>query len=478
MRKFLALALVLALASVAGLGYVGSYLQGGRNELGCTETVLQGDVEAARGLSIQMNTLYDDRLLWRTSMAPGSADQAQTEFQFLNSRYQWEDFGDSLELYIPSTDFGISGSGGLDLDERDFDMLTEPALDVASRAPDGETYTERVRLADYYQYYPIYLRIDRQDSGSWTIAAVSQEDGTVYYQGKVEITDLLPFRIPVDRDTVVEVTIEKGKDGVVYDINSSSNGGAYVNAESVFTEDGVFVYMEARISRSTIVEPGQGSEQEAQEVYEEEILPLGLYYIPLEGEQIDLDTFEIRQVYQVDQGREGLDLQRSGDGKDLLFFTREGEELVMSVLDGGTAEEKQRLILGRQEGDSGFAQLDTVVQEDLVVTAANNGQIFVVCPQVDGSYQVNMASRLNSEAAYYYQGIRGNLAPQGVAYDGERLALLAGDSYHYSWEDPAFYLVVCTADGVEYASAFSDTHSSNPYDAYSYQILDLVLTVD
>ena len=148
------------------------------------------------------------------------------------------------EIYTGSTSFSMSSSGGIDFSEytgegewdpgrsMEHSLMVLSAADVAERTENGETRTETLRLADYYDYYPITVELYLPD----------QEGRSYVYTTWAECQALADyFRLKVPEDLMVEVSVTKDEYGQVSNVESNDVGNQrfWFDCRSVVVENGV-----------------------------------------------------------------------------------------------------------------------------------------------------------------------------------------------------------------------------------------------
>ena len=118
--------------------------------------------------------------------------------------------------------------------------LMRPVRDVASRTAAGEARTETVRLADYYESYPIALNTASRKYPNSSIDVYSGESA---WLGEY-------FKVKVDETLVRVVTVEKDGAGQVVSISmdigqKDTNCGGSLVGRGVITEQGIFLIAES-----------------------------------------------------------------------------------------------------------------------------------------------------------------------------------------------------------------------------------------
>lgn len=216
-----------------------------KEEVVVTEESVLGDPGAAEGFVLEWKTDWQEQLLWNTRYTIGT-EETVTGFSFRAKKAKWSRPAEEkvrLEIY------GSWGGSGI-LEPGDA-IWPEIALAAAERTEPGERHTERLRFADYYEYYPVEFHVTKNNS----IYYYDNSDG----EEKNFWTDF--FRIPVPEEHILEVTVEKDAEGNCIFINcNSSEGGLGVYAVCAFGETDCYFTFACRTAdgESTATEGAYG----------------------------------------------------------------------------------------------------------------------------------------------------------------------------------------------------------------------------
>lgn len=440
MKKYLIILPLLLAASIGTLigGHI--WLNSARDQVELTEYVLDGD-PAAAGVTVTFRARdAEGHLNWETTFTPGGAETAETAFAFsakeqpLQSRAR-----DTVSLYT-------FGSGGYLRSGRAFELEDDPYTPVlafravADRTPDGTERTETVRLADYYEYYPIVLDVDKR----YYWASISSLDNS--FLGEY-------FRLKVPEDKQLEIMVRKDDGGNIVSLQYNQIGERedWVNSSGVITDRGIYMiaesYNQDGISDNRL-QCRDGS---------------GVHFIPvrdLESEQQDgwsdwWDVSKIRLFYPTGDART-LYLGVSPDESKLLLYTQENNMLVLTILDAVTGEALQRLDLVECEG--GFPNLERVEQNDLYFVMADSQ--FCLIAETGGRYQRVLTGETDIFSQYYYY-----LDNALVAWDGKHMAIAAASYYcsFYNSYEHNILLGVWDQKGLLYLGGYDYGISRDPY---------------
>ena len=338
--------------------------------------VREGDAAALAGLSVQVRLRSGDRLQWDSRVA---LDTGAQETEFLASLSPIREGSASrprADLYTGAS-FGITTTGALDAEEMeregmmaapiaalyketlaegDFPRLSEEEAEANQNAaaasmeigPEEPTAQARVDLSDYYDFAP--LAFDLHIPG----AQVEIPD-----EARAAIAAF--FRIPVPKGSWADVSIEIDAQGNLVSANMSSLSGpaaaAYsAQALSAVTEEACFLALanggEGRLDLSHV--PGGN----------------GVYVLPLRSEargsgvQVTPDADALCNAYPLPAEARAQGLFLDDGGEAVRLYTREGDELFLTVLDlaslqAGQGEALQRVrVCAIQEEDYVNGELD------------------------------------------------------------------------------------------------------------------------
>ena len=296
------------------------------------ETVLAGDRSAAQGLEIACS-VYDDshHLRWDVALTLGGDIAPETEFQFFTGRHYWEIPPEyTAQLYPAPLNFSMSGRVAED-DQRDaeYEYMVRPAMDAASRTAPGEKRTETLRLADYYDCYPLALE-------AWT------PEGPIYstsWRGSGRTLDREEwqkvndyFRMPVPPEATVTVTAERNEAGELVEISCEETEAAEQFAPMSFlgVASGEALYL-------PVIPSQEAPDQVA----------AGIHMVPLleKEDRLTPDLDHIRLLYPLALAAADdlINFTWNQDGSLLMLYTREAGRLVLTTVDPHTGEAVQQI---------------------------------------------------------------------------------------------------------------------------------------
>lgn len=464
MKKSGILAAVCFLAVLCAIPVITLRINREKEEIQITEVPLSGDPEEAEGLCLEYSVHWDRKLLWDTVYLPGSGREAKSRFSFSSEEAVWPERAEDGIQWMTAGGWGMSGSGGIDLDEVYFSALVKSAAD---RVQPGETQAVEVRLADYYDYYPFCL-------------SVTSERYNLYYGLDFQMEagiDVLARQIalPVSEEERVLILIRKDEAGNCVEVNcqnqTAGSGGLYFEEEArrvydsaaereiVRTLDGAFAeqgfYLGYAFSLEEKKEGGWGIFYLP---YTEEPEARGRYSMAAYSGKT-LDTGRCRRVWEAENsGIELTDMawdEEAGllylvgveEGKENLYvLQKEGEELSLlqrifiadpceapgTEIWGGMKRIGDGLLLTWERGSMGRGCFVFLTREDGVYSVFCRGNF----PGISEESSEEYASLFPWE----YCGV----------FDGERLALAAFDT----WQSTDVWLEVFRREGMTYSGRY------------------------
>ena len=452
MKKTLLSCFLLSCLSAGLIGGSAAVLDGRKNEVTVTETVLSGDRLAAEGLQIHSDFFLtggdhgDIRNIWWTIGQRFAGETAyDVDFHYATEpysrSYEWEYGGLQLQAlgdYTSSSDVDWPQNAAYE------DLARRMVADTGRDDPDSPYHTVWMDLADYFDHVPIDFALDVP---SGLTDRTSGGSGEALYRKLNEV-----FRIPVTRDMrlLLELRIsneetEALRSGSTADYNEQAHGhentvGWYdqlFDMAGACTADGVYFTFSPRPDGTPPLDVSQIT------------LGYGIYYLPMVDSTkhngflepdpdglcraipLDPEAFDVIEnvIYQEKQDRLFL-LARKNDVCNLLSYRESTRELLsMLTLDaGGEALSKLRC-----EADGLLALFD-------------GGTFRFIAEGLDGYAPVIAGdlSMLWPDAALDDESTR-------IAFDGERLAIVGGAGWASS-ED--YYIAVLNRSGLQFLASY------------------------
>lgn len=440
MRKLLITFFLLLTLSVSVLVIGHRTVDSLQDQITVTETVLDGDPAAAQGLTVTLDTDCEGQLFWHTTYEIG-ADPTQdslptADFSFsavpVNSPVSISDF---LFLEFGSVYYHANGNLRMEDLSDSFDpddslgasIMMAPAADLAARTLPGETSSETVNLCDYYSYYPIGLQY--------------RTGGTFGTQLSIDpgFRDTLTryFRIPVSEEIQVTVSISKDEADNIRSASCDLAAGSIpINNGGIVTEEGFYLILWTKDpADADLVSHIAGG--------------YGVYFIPVQQSEDDLSPVvsdRIRNICSMDpEAAQAVYLAESQDRTKLFLFTREEDQLVMTVLQKETWEPLQHLILPPGQIQTVTAKDDTLI---LRIWDGTSSRMLVINNE-EGAYSVWLDTVMGDVQ---------NLTSNDICdfcFDGERLAVA-----FYVFDSASFRLQVYDRSGLLYEGQYDHTGDS------------------
>lgn len=325
MRKAMIVFMAALILLTVCFGILHGYFLGVSDDVTVVRNTLYGDPAAADGLNILVRNQYSQNLLWETSMTLGTDAVPETEFSFDNDYIRIPDEPEysGIEFSTVRNVFFFRYSNLPESAEQKYRPLIDALTEAIDAVPEGETKTFTLNFADYLEYYPLEGQVILPDLTTtfselvhW--AADSEEIA-------IAINDF--FRIPLDGVFTVEYTIDKtnpgSSDGASIDMNY------FPTASGVATEDACYFTFNTLMDDGTIVDTS--------------LIPggYGIYRLPYDETGLNFDAMEM--VYALDPA-EGYEwMQLSADGKRIRLYTRQGDDLMLRIIDIATMSQIQKI---------------------------------------------------------------------------------------------------------------------------------------
>ena len=460
MRRSLFVSLLcMGLALVAiPLGWM--RVDGEKEDVAIWEETLSGDLEAASGITVQVASHWNGRLLWNTEYTVGDSGEARSDLTFSSKRVEWEREARRAARmdFVYGTEFG-TGEGdqykGISLESMPCLPYPEAVQAVAGRAGAAGKYAETVRIGEYYEYYPVFFEI----SG---ISVTYQGD---YGDETVFLTEL--FHIGTAQDCL-ELQLEKRGAGAVTSLSGQKVGrpGDIMIADaSAFGKAGAYyAFSCADAETGARVDRGENA---------------GIFYLPFEQEKygICVDLGQMKKVCDLPEDTAPAEMLLDEE-RGCLYMAARGRndyELLVYSLDQGKPALTQQVALGQgrlcrtEDGEEeGIYLADTDValepapttfcamsreEGGLLMTWSDNGFSFMT--EEDGEYGLWCSGQFPEQPEEEYVGTGGggwvcnHMFPieSACLFDGERLVLAAFED----WDSLNVLLAVYDRDGNLYS---------------------------
>lgn len=493
MRKTLVLFLVLALVCGCGAVLAAQAVSAPRADVAFREEVVSGDPAAAAGLEAVYDVRMNDRLIWDSTLRFSGNDYTyDTAFRYVprgeEADPQLTYNGVMIDLI---RDAGITGSD-LDVNPYGYGTAFRQLLDDTEP---GSTGTTVIRVADYYEEYPLRFTVDLPD---FTFSDMDDAEEEARYPEPMARTCRALrefFRIPTLPDEYLELDVDKNVDGTCSSrgLSSVDKGDAFnLSTESVLTEGGCYFWFSNRTRNGKTVDTSR--------------IPggYGVYLLPLvesqwsdwaEGMLPDPDG--LRVFYPVDPAAEILHAGLSRDETRLLLYTRENGKYMLRVIGLSSGELLQELTIAACSGDADEEWLNIFELPDFICLRQSDSTLYVLTEREDGQYQLALQCPLTGADDLWFTTSGANT----MAFDGTRLVIAGNNTRYaayaggtvykqlsdgaevtlypnedfYSYDSCGLYLLVFDASGLIYRgvyySSLEDTLEDPQNRSYSQTIL-------
>lgn len=433
MRKSFILAVLLAGFSL-GVLLVGTwYINQGRDKVEISEHILFGDLTEAEGISFQVHSQWDHKLVWHTEYQIGNQPQTKSVFQFYPKGVMdsFDVAETEIAFYLPAG-FGATGNDLLRLNEWELPYV-RLFQEVADRTGAGEERTEEFYLADYYPYYPLRFEVQSSKISSMIVPEDAQKRINQYFQ------------IPVLPDHKVEISIQKdGNDEVVQLKCNNLEGGMDVRTSGIVLDNGCYFAIACYNSEEQLLDRELSG------------MESGIYFLPYhweEGERLSGEPYAVMEyenitcVYPLEAEQEAVVvLQEEGDR--FLLVTKEEDQLVLTVIEKETYQTLQRMEIFAWEEEELFQSLEQ--GEEGILISMNNGRFCFLAKDEMGFYQDRIYGDFNRIEDVWER--RSLIMEHSFAWDGERL-VIAG--FQYQWSYNSVYLAVFRKTGMVFLGFYS-----------------------
>ena len=422
MRKALIAFVLLFTLCIGGAVAVAVDVNSVRDQVIFTEEVVFGDKSAVEGLTIRAEAALDNgHLNWNSTHTIGAENTTDTEYFFSAERpdrpVNYEPFGLML------SNSGVRAHWDWD-EAESADELSGLSLaywELMQCAPDGEEVERTIRLADYYDYYPLEISVElpnyymditdsRYDKSYGTPVTEAQLDNMK--QLYEALTDCL--KIPVLPHETMEISLTRSGDHV-YSWGSGSGAGERYHSYSLsaVTDDAFYFTIYNRSNEDNLMDMSRLAGG------------FGIYRVPYRYSETDTTTMtepdKLEMVYPLDEECVVSWLATTTDGSRLILITQEvNGDYLLRIIDCFSMEILQEEVLYNEEEEYGPYAHDC--REDYILIRTSNGGIILFEEVGDGTFTRKLDLNPTEEEM---------LSPgfHTTHWDGERLVLAYPLSY-------------------------------------------------
>jgi hypothetical protein len=435
MTKRFIFSAALVILAIAGFIVGSAAVNAQQDKVAVTETVLEGDKSAAKGITVSHTLQVENRLFWDVTQTPETGE-TKTKFTYTGDAVYETDtariYG-GLELNI-GTNFGTYSDAGLDVYNYGYGEIIKAAADMVEH---GETKKLRLKLSDYYDYFPIYMWMDiPANYAHYGFNGVDSTETTAVEMSYLSQRFGEDFKAAVPENCVVTIEITKSSDGTVTGVEFNQDGGPWVTLDqrSVANETGCwFTVSNLRDDYGRDVD------------WTATPAGLGVYYMPYiivdDTAELTEDIWEM--FYPFENGEKAVWMRLSDDGTKLLLLTETGGRLTFTALDAASGQMLQTMELMDWDDD---VYLNIGYYSDGLLVFGDAEGNFRVVTENDGAYTAALSGNFGDMEDY----LTGH---DSMDYDGTRLAVLSPDSEYGSDGCCGWHLAVYDESGMTYMSA-------------------------
>lgn len=487
MRKRLLITVLLVALATGSLVWVHETVNEKKDDVTMYENVLWGDSSAASGLAVKATTHMDQRLFWETTFRPGSDTLAETEFIYYPERkilrYDYDDT--QLSVRFADGNFGMGGLWTMEelessayqeewkLGSDGLGKLWVPIVDVARRTPAGDRYSENIRLADYYEYYPMRadMYFDSDELEQYLYINETQETNE-------QLTQFFAVKVPEALE--LTVTIAKNSNGTVGDIDCHYADSVENNELGYVYGDDLGIHTALTVDGGYIV---LSREKDDPDNYYETVLDsprmtedYGIYFFPLveyhpegliytEGDNPERipGMDQLRNVYPLEDGVNAVELYHYKEANQLILVTEEAGHIWATIIERKSMTELQKIDLGpiaeREYVDHVLIKDDLFLVSVMELYSEEKPQIenrLVMLVETNGQWTVELTTSLS----WPNQGRYVQFDPYWQAkfcWNGEQLAIVQFENYRSSCD---VYVLICAGDELKYVGKYERKDTS------------------
>ena len=430
MKKIIAFVLVFFILFSGLIVYAHTEILSVKDKVEIEETIIYGEKEAAKGIKATLNATYQNLLFWETDY---SIENENTDTKYSFSKYK----KDNRINYSHS---GVSLNLSFQFSYREANEnstgITKAYYDAMQSLPEGGEAIVKVKLIDYYDYYPMDINIDTPNA-SYFMHSEQYQDVSLEKAIADAFTDY--FKIPVSPDDYYEFEISKNDSMGVSSMATQSEFSGYTI--STLTDDAcyfIFADMDEKVDMSEV----KGG--------------FGIYKLPLTDDEYGIDYKNISTVYSLPRNEQYQFFTLSEDKKDLLLFSSDKDTFYLNVIDEETYTLRQKITLSKRDENS-YYEFIYNQQEDFLVFGMNNCKLIVLTQNEKGDYEIALTSLMDERKAEVY-----NVGYSSVMdFDGERLVIMdnlwegrGSYDYYNGRYNCDFYVAVFDETGITFKGEY------------------------
>ena len=161
MRKALIAFVLLFVLAVGGMTAIHAEVNEVRDQVVVTEEIIYGDKAAAEGLTILAQAaLENGHLNWDTTYTIGEQPKTHTEFKYSSEPRDRTIHYEPMGLLLGNSLHDHSSDWNRASDSSELSGIDLAYWELREETPFGEEGKRQIRIADYYDYYPIRISLE------------------------------------------------------------------------------------------------------------------------------------------------------------------------------------------------------------------------------------------------------------------------------------------------------------------------------
>jgi hypothetical protein len=450
MKKYIVMVIMLGFAAVSGLTYSVHKIIGQKDEVKIQYEVLEGNPEAAEGITFHVRNQWDGKLHWDSQVVLGKGGEVESVVTEFEDRFK-EPTEENLIIHqIDEVTMNLANNSTYSLDGieyisakgYEFDRCKNLLDNLSQETKAGEKKTQTIQLNEFQKYYDIWINLNLK-SGSYFV--VGEEENILRNLLQIKIPDSHLVNIVIQKDDQGEI-VRKGSDDVY--------GLVSFDISAIQTKDGVYFVF-------------YGVDSEGQPMELEIEHGNGIFYIPIEHIEDQADSvYEAESVVFYNRMQKAFALSEkecypleiiTDEAEETLYLlTEEQGKVVWRCIDLATREEQQRLELNEYHSTGNVYQVChqmDIVEDGLVIISGDNG--FAYLEEKNGIFEKKIIANL---------GDGPGVGDDGYCYDlmyrDGKAALVIAEGLETSTE---VYVYVLGEKGVEYKAHFMPSFAYESY---------------
>ena len=363
MKRAVIPVLILTILSAVASPFIGITVNADADNMTITEKTVYGDRMHAIGATVNVDYEHRNRLIWQTTYSISAENVLQCEYD-----YKFFPMSQTAEVNFGGVTISsdLHHTGDTTTEKEMLSGLTLAYREVYERTPVGKERTEKILISDYYDFYPISVKVHIPGFSYRTFENYRYKNQSASV-AKTQILEAFNeyFKIPVSPEAYVEITVDRDpSDG---HSTTGLNGAYSMFCQSAITDKVCYFAINNYSSFDNPIDTSmiKGG--------------YGLYAIDYGKEyEHGIDLNSIRTVYNIPETEEITHIIPRPDDDKIVLFTADRQNSYMHVINSkGELHQKLTLPFG--------PSFNLINEEDFFVIIANE-QLAVIA-QEDGEYK-------------------------------------------------------------------------------------------